>query len=700
MPTVALGEIGYSGLIKSRLAQLTAGLVDDCERLAKDRETELRAQCEKLQKVNLQLRSRLNQGGLNLDEDEDIATDEKVMPAPEGEALAQADENNQSEAKAEGVDAADADGSGEFKLVAELMHDAVAGGRALAEDYWLANASRPDHDQGFFDTGSTHHEIDLESSEGYVLNPSSHWKLVWDILGIPVLAWDLITIPMQVFNIGDTPVTIAMGWVTLIFWTIDIFVTFLTGFFDNDGELVMQVPKIARHYLKGSFSLDFLIIGADWLSIFLNSLGDSAPSFLQNVAILRAFRITRVARLTRLSKLKAKWQTVEDNIESETVLVFLTLFTKIVGMLALNHYVGCVWYALGNTEIEGYDTWLSHHPYPQFGDKADKLSRAPWGYKYITALHWAITQFTPGSMHVQAQNIPERIFSIFMILFGLVVLSSFIAAVTQARMQLNKMMSKFQRDLWLLRKYCRQHKVSHGLVVRMRRYVDHVVVPKFQEMSASDVILLPQLSSHLRDELATELAAQNLHLHPFFQELIKNKAVMTKVCTEAVKNLDFARGDVVFNAGQVGHTMYVVAEGVLEYIPHMKHHVMEEIPEGGVISEAALWTNWTLQGQLQASVECTCMLVDAAHFRRIIAGNTLVMAFARRYAFAFLDGMNQELRTKGMPCDLQQKFTMAVNLKSCVRHSVSPDPKANHDDNAAGGAGETQPRRVDKDAEV
>merc|ERR1719171_1485139 len=158
-------------------------------------------------------------------------------------------------------------------------------------------------------------------------------------------------------------------------------------------------------------------------------------------------------------------------------------------IMALNHYIGCVFYWMGTMEIPGYETWLHHHPYPQFGSKENKLSRAPWGYKYITAVHWAITQFTPGSMHVQAQNIPERVFSIFCLLFGLVVFSSFIASVTQARMQLNKMMSKFERDLWLLRKFCRQNNVSHLLVVRMRRYVDMVVTPKFRHMTEKDVML-------------------------------------------------------------------------------------------------------------------------------------------------------------------------------------------------------------------
>merc|ERR1719174_3315016 len=480
----------YSDLVQKRLAELTTGLAHDCESLANEQSKALQVQCKQLQEENSQLRSRLNLPKADVEQASSLQL-QKVEPAETASVKPR---------------------DGEFEILPELMKDCVAGNISLAEDFWLANASRPDHDQAFFDTGSSRHEVEIIAAvQGFVLNPSSHIKLMWDVIGIPVLAWDLITIPMQVFDIGETPLMISMGWVTLIYWTIDIPVTFMTGYYDRDGELVMRLGSIARHYCRGFFGLDVVIIGADWASIIINALGDGAPGFLSNVAILRALRVSRFMRLTRLTKLKAKWQTVEDNIESEWVLVCLTLCTKIAMIAALNHYIGCIWYAMGIADIGGYETWLSAHPYPQFGPKENKLERAPWGYKYITSVHWAITQFTPGSMHVQAQNIPERMFSIFCLLFGLVVFSSFIASVTQARMQLNKMMSKFERDLWLLRKYCRQNRVSHELTMRTKRYVDMVVVPKFQKMSVHDVVLLPQLSSHLRDELATELASLNLH---------------------------------------------------------------------------------------------------------------------------------------------------------------------------------------------
>merc|ERR1719162_512886 len=165
----------------------------------------------------------------------------------------------------------------------------------------------------------------------------------------------------------------------------------------------------------------------------------------------------------------------------------------------MTHYVGCIFYWLGDQGVHGYDTWLvtPYFQHKKTGREQLTLGDAPWAYQYWTVLHWAITQFTPGGMHVQPQNIPERLFTIFCLLFGMVVFSSFIANVTQARMQLSKMMSKFERDLWLLRKFCRQNQISHQLTVRMRRYCDLVLIPKFQHMSDKDVILLPMLSEHL-----------------------------------------------------------------------------------------------------------------------------------------------------------------------------------------------------------
>jgi hypothetical protein len=359
----------YSNLIEDRLEQLRLGFADDCERLAAEREEALQQQCRQLREENQQLKSKLNlgkAGGV-------FALGESAAHGVESPAQEQQVAIVDGQAGASTTDVSAADEAAEeaahsgFAILPELEQDCVAGNVPLEEEYWIKNAARPDHDQAFVDTGSTFHEDEhVATMQGCVLNPASHAKLAWDVVGIPVLAWDLITIPMQVFQIGDTPLMLTMGWVTLIYWTIDIPVTFVTGYFNHDGDLIMSLGQIRHHYLRGFFFLDFIIIAADWVSIFIGLLGDSAPGFMKNMAIMRILRISRFVRLTRLTKLKSKWQTVEDNIDSEWVLVCLNLVTKICMIMSLNHYIGCCWYLLGNWHIPGYETWLMHHPYPQF----------------------------------------------------------------------------------------------------------------------------------------------------------------------------------------------------------------------------------------------------------------------------------------------------------------------------------------------
>merc|ERR1719331_3346869 len=92
-------------------------------------------------------------------------------------------------------------------------------------------------------------------------------------------------------------------------------------------------------------------------------------------------------------------------------------------------------------------------------------------------------------------------------------------------------------------------------------------------MSAKDVVLLPQLSTDLQEELQTELTSRSLKHHPFFAELIAqykfvwNKGVLMKLCNTAVANASAARGDVVFGAGELSNIMIIMLSGAFDYLP-------------------------------------------------------------------------------------------------------------------------------------
>lgn len=664
----------FSSLISDHLTSLELNLAEGCERLAKEREASLREENKQLQQENEKLRLQLNdrEGASSKPQGKTAPTGGDQDPPPAGPPLqavsalectgtsvvpadGRGNSNSNDTAKAPYPSGREGTAAPTFKLFSQFLNEDTFEGVVEAGD------------AGYFhraEDSSADFRLDQHKSgtQRLLVDPSSTFRLCWDILGIPILAWDLITIPIDfAFDIGalGEDIFAGAGWCTLIYWSIDLPFTFLTGFFDIEGTLIMELRGIARNYMHGFFGLDLLIILADWSTVF-------GASALGKVKVMRVLRISRFVRLMRLRKLKQKIQTIEDSINSEWLLVILNLFGKLFQILMINHYVGCVWYWIGMQDIDiPQRRWTGALPYDY---KGEKFIDSPWLFQYFTSLHWAIAQFTPGPHPVQPQNVTERVFSVFVLLFGLVIFSSFIAGVTQARMQLNKMMSKLDRDVWILNKFCQQHGVSRQLTVRMKRYIELVIVPQFHKLNVPDVALLPKLSAHLRAQLNNELVSQTLCIHPFFGHLRKHHdAAMNGVSNQCIENFPLARGDVAFGSGLVASKMYLVSDGELEYIPIGANVNDPEnvllVVKGRWVSEAVLWTQWVHQGQMQASIESRAMLVDSAKLRSELVKLGLVMGFVRKYGAAFISRLNfMAQEAGGMPSDLQDDISNGIPL--------------------------------------
>merc|ERR1719253_2311425 len=92
-------------------------------------------------------------------------------------------------------------------------------------------------------------------------------------------------------------------------------------------------------------------------------------------------------------------------------------------ILVLNHLVACMWYGVG------YIGKTSGAPSNWLEDVGlTPVYTGSLGWKYTTSLHWSITQFTPASMDISATNTGERVFSVFILFWGLVALSSVVGS--------------------------------------------------------------------------------------------------------------------------------------------------------------------------------------------------------------------------------------------------------------------------------
>merc|ERR1712113_285246 len=128
-----------------------------------------------------------------------------------------------------------------------------------------------------------------------------------------------------------------------------------------------------------------------------------------------------------------------------------------------------------------YESWIDSDQ----GFAGESIS-----YRYATSLHWSLTQFTPASMSVQPMNSVERIFAIVVLLFGLVLFSSFVSTITTSMTQLSRTMDDRSKQFWLLRRYLKRHKVPKQLSFHVLRYIEYAVRDEDQFLADTKVQLL------------------------------------------------------------------------------------------------------------------------------------------------------------------------------------------------------------------
>mmetsp|Transcript_2156 Transcript_2156/g.4971 ORF Transcript_2156/g.4971 Transcript_2156/m.4971 type:complete len:664 (-) Transcript_2156:51-2042(-) len=459
-----------------------------------------------------------------------------------------------------------------------------------------------------------------------LIMPASNKWLVWEVLGIPALAWDLITIPLFVFDLERTKFWQVMSWITLIYWTGDIIFTFFVPYHHPDGTLEMSLSKIAMKYMRGRFLLDCAIVVPDWLSAGMALSTAASTEWLDSVGIFRIFRIGKVAKLVRLTQLRSKFRTVQDRINSEYISVLMNIAVMLTSLMLGCHYICCLWFSLG---IQDSDSWV----------QVENFSDVGWPYQYVTAFHWALTQFTPGSMAVQPHNFNERVMAIGVLVAGTVFFSLFISALTQERMRLHQITSKLSRDSWLLRRYMRQRGVSHSLSLRIVRYVDGYISRKMKRLQQEDVALLKRLSDPLQTELQAEVNHHILSRHPLFNHLRQSSlSVTARIYSRTLRESPLAQRDILFEAGQVAHEMIFVAAGRLEYKCSYQNC---EVAAKEWCCEAILWTAWVHKGVARAVTETEIIFIESVGFRKVILQLMSGGGFVSTYARLFVAELNR-----------------------------------------------------------
>lgn len=297
-------------------------------------------------------------------------------------------------------------------------------------------------------------------------------------------------------------------------------------------------------------------------------------------------------------------------------------------LLTINHLVACAWFGIGSADSFG-NTWVR-----------TGFENYDWTYQYLTASHWAITQFTPSSMSVQPQNAVERAYAIVIVVFALIVFSYIVGSITGSLAQLRNMHQHKNNEFWKFRRFMKMKSVPKALATRIGKYLEHAWENQRDNFTEKDVKVFKFLSEQLHSELLWEISMPVLKIHPLFVTLLGTCSVtMHRLAHKALKRSRLVEDDSLFLCGEKATHVYFIVTGTMHY-----RHVdatcglREQLVSGDEnwIAEPILWAkSWNHLGRLKAVTEVNVILVNPSNFSEVITASPTVHNVARRYAKHF-----------------------------------------------------------------
>mmetsp|Transcript_46443 Transcript_46443/g.104374 ORF Transcript_46443/g.104374 Transcript_46443/m.104374 type:complete len:914 (+) Transcript_46443:78-2819(+) len=457
-------------------------------------------------------------------------------------------------------------------------------------------------------------------AQSIILTPCSWMHFVWGILTCILMSFDLVYLPLEVFEPPRILFVDIMIIVTTAFWTLDICMMFLTGYYSN-GCVEMRPGMIAKAYLQTWFTVDFIVCILDWGSlIHMRSNGANADTeklgALRMNKVLRAVRILRLFRLLRLFKVAKTFSSLGEKLHSDIWLMMFTILKLIIGIGVINHFIACAWFAvgtIGKARGHGY-SWIEKHE-DLFGDAWT------FSFSYATALHWSLTQFTPAGMEVVPWNIQERCFNIVVILFALISISSLVSNITGLVTQLRHKNQEIFTQQEKVRQYIIANNLSLELGNRIVNFHRQWMRRKRVRMHESDVKCIEAMPESLRWHLHIEVYMPVLLRHSLFVEFFDtHPAGPNSVCHYCMFEETVQPSEELFKYKQRCDRMYFLVHGELDYFLGRNEEHAAVLTEDEHFCEMAIWLMWDHRGRCMAPLTTMAELVvlDAVQFQQII----------------------------------------------------------------------------------
>ncbi|XP_063789127.1 potassium voltage-gated channel subfamily H member 8-like isoform X3 [Pseudophryne corroboree] len=460
----------------------------------------------------------------------------------------------------------------------------------------------------------------------FILLHYGTFKAGWDWLILLATFYVAVTVPYNVcFAISRddsnfrSPPSVSDIFVEILFM-LDILLNFRTTYVSKSGQVVYDPRSVCVHYATTWFFVDLIAaLPFDLLYAF-------SVNVYFGVHLLKTVRLLRLLRL--LQKLDRY---------SQYSAVVLTLLMSMFALLA--HWMACVWYFIGQKEIEVNEIGWLHEFSKRLGmpyTQAEKLnvsanssiqsngSHAPGQTfvellggpsirsSYITSLYFALSSLTSvGFGNVSANTDAEKIFSICTMLIGALMHAVVFGNVTAIIQRMYSRRSLYHTRTKDLKDFIRVHRMPKQLKQRM--------LECFQTTwSVNNGIDANELMRDFPDELRADIA---MHLNkeilqlPIFESASRG---CLRSLSLSIKTSFCAPGEYLIRQGDALQAIYFVCSGSMEVLKD--NTVLAILGKGDLIGSDNLNKNRVIKtnANVKALTYCDLQYISLKGLREVL----------------------------------------------------------------------------------
>lgn len=167
-------------------------------------------------------------------------------------------------------------------------------------------------------------------------------------------------------------------------------------------------------------------------------------------------------------------------------------------------------------------------------------------------------------MELAPHNVQERIFAVLVLLFGIILFSSFVSSITDMIIQIRSLRHRVNKRKQALHTYLNQNNISVHLSVRVKKYLEYQMEQGQDQTDES--ALLEELPRDMLMAILDEARAPVLAACGLLSSIrAEHRRAFQHMTHEATSLLSFKSESLVFCCGEVCSQMLFVERGVLKY---------------------------------------------------------------------------------------------------------------------------------------